>query len=483
MKNLNKSGNTLPIVLITIVFLVATLIAVIDYGQRGLVFVAKLGFTGKSKSAADSGLAAYLDRLNNVPIPTDCLTTSTSLVTVINPTTAYQSDTIKTTYEIKARRITTSPIQCEFQSIGRSYRNLTTTEAYTTEVVSGVIAKRGFNGYGIQSGSGGLNITNFKHENGARITGSNIYSRGTVKLFNSNLGPVSPVGPSVNVAGYEDISGVSGHSGLGTPPTNTVSECSIVLGYSSSGSSATNGNSIITRGNACYHTTSGENYSINPTTYSSQVPLLNIPRINEKVVTQSMVDRGVAGCNSIELAADATYRAFSPGKYGGTDIPPSPTSSCSTLSLTANQKYTLTGNVHILGNMVMNSNVINNGSAQPVVVLVEGTIVITGETRFEGTQPILFVSKYDEGATNAIDINYYTFSGGGSKANGHFIAPYGTILFRPFWINASGVGSLAANSISISGHNSSSYDRSILFNVVPSTSTLPFAWGIKYLYK
>ncbi len=75
MKSNNSQGIVLPTVLVSLLVLVATLITVIGYSQRGLEFVVRRGFNDRAQRAAVSGVqyVNYLvsNRYSNLSV-SDC---------------------------------------------------------------------------------------------------------------------------------------------------------------------------------------------------------------------------------------------------------------------------------------------------------------------------------------------------------------------------------------------------------------------------
>ncbi|MBP6880716.1 hypothetical protein KBC31_03775 [Candidatus Saccharibacteria bacterium] len=483
MKSNNSQGIVLPTVLVSLLVLVATLITVIGYSQRGLEFVVRRGFNDRAQRAAVSGVqyVNYLvsNRYSNLSV-SDCPATATSLGT----TQTLNDGAIKSEFTVdaigpRANPVTNKTVKCPIKVTGKAYRSVDATVPYATHTIDAVLEKGSFKYADAFAGNAGII---FKPSN--QVSG-NLYTSGVLQFYNGVFWSDDGI-KNFTVAGTTPLP--SADYVLQGP--GSLDRCSVDFRHNETAFYNSASSTFKTKGAICRKKDWGA--SAIPQSYlephypdNPNIPIYRMPQINRYFVIQKAHDGGNRACSTLySLANNAT---IPPGYYFENPpiAGPSP-DSCNNVSLTSGRNYTVNGAngpIYINGTLNLNNNQITNSSAtNPMIIYVRGQISVVGNTRFGGG-PIIFVADGREPNTffgwqrDGINLrqNNELRSNTALPPNVAFMSPYSTINIEPAGGNSQ-YGPIVARKIRIYAPGPRvQFNTSAFTNI---NDSIPFAWKV-----
>ncbi len=433
----NESGLILIGALFTMIFFLSISLAVASFGITHFISTKRTYTALNAISLADAGAESFMYNINQ-----DKTYTGTG-----GPITLYNDDIKgKGTFETT---ITNQPLNNEkiVTSIGKVYLPRNSSTPKVTRKVKLTI--RGIEPfiYSVQSGGSGpiylYGNTNFTsgtlHSNKyIRIQDSGVTAKGSFEAADKD--------PTAGYASYN--CSISGNN-------NFQAGSIIKVRYR------------VTVPN-CGIGTTGSTVSENDASIVSQ-PL---PTVDRATILSSITTN--AACTSITNSPYEIKQAHYPDNTPSSGVNSNP--NCVDFSLKKNETYTLKGNVHIRGNLTMESNsIIADGLATTdLYVLVEGKITVKGNGSSVSSNAnnvsIIFVSydPTDSGGDKTLP-DAITISGNSLSLVAKYFALNGSLGFK----GKGSIGPIAANSIVMDGSGSTSF---ININGVPLD---PSIWDVR----
>lgn len=485
MKSAKQIGIVLPTVLISLLVLVATLIVVIGYSQRGLEFVVQRGFNDRAERAAYSGLQ-YLNYIFSNSYSNESITSCTDPPTSLGTVEAFNNGTIKSEFTINAIGPRVKPnakdsdIKCRISVTGKAYRSVEADTPYATHTIDAVMEKGSFKYADAFAGKEGIIFNQSK-----RVTG-NLYTSGILQFYLDDVGDYGI--KTFTVAGTTPLP--ANDYELQGP--GSLDRCSVDFQRNSLwGGYNANSSTFKTRGSICrkkvWAGSTPGSYLEPHQPLDPNVPNYPLPVINRHYIEAKARLAGVKSCSTI--ASSVSTQPIPSGYYNTSGSTPVDPTFCNNVYLTTGKAYQVRGGnapIYIHGQLIMDGNTFTNTTNEPVIIYVRGRIEVKNATKFAGGPIILVCDGVVPNATWGIQRSAISITNSSDLRSDTskpptvaFMSPSSTIDIAP--TAGAEFGPVVARKIRFNSGNETVRFNATNFSDI--TNQIPFAWKITEIHR